>query len=302
MNTFYNSLLDITSPKNIFQNEPMKNHTTFKVGGNADYFICPSTPQEVISIIHLCQENNLPFYVIGKGSNLLVADSGYRGVIIQTNKNLNHLEVKGNEIIAQAGASLLAISDLAIENSLTGFEFASGIPGSLGGACIMNAGAYDGEMKLVLKEVTALDENYELKVFKGEEMGLGYRTSIFSQKGYIVLAAVIALKEGNQEEIQAKVDDLTKQRESKQPLEYPSAGSTFKRPVGHFTGKLVREAGLSGKMVGGAMVSTKHNGFIINAKNATAADIVNLIDLVIATVKEKFDVTLEPEVKRIGEF
>lgn len=302
MNTFYNSLLDITDEKNIFQNEPMKDHTTFQVGGPADYFVCPSNTGEIMAVIDLCKANNTPFYVIGNGSNLLVADAGYRGVIIQTHNNLNHIEVHGEEISAQAGVSLSRVSDTAIEHALTGFEFASGIPGSMGGACIMNAGAYDGEMKQVLKEVTALDENHHLKVFKGDDMELGYRTSIFAKRGLIVLSAVITLKRGNKEDIQAKVDDLTFQRSSKQPLEYPSAGSTFKRPVGHFTGKLVREAGLSGKMVGGAMVSTKHNGFIINADHATAADIVNLINLVVATVKEKFDVTLETEVKRIGDF
>ena len=239
---------------------------------------------------------------MGNGSNLLVGDKGYRGVIIQIYKEMNAIEVNGEEIKVQAGALLSRIGATALEAELAGFEFASGIPGTMGGAVVMNAGAYGGEMKDIIKTVTVLTPDGEELVLGNEELELGYRTSIIAKKGYIVLEAVVSLEKGSREAIKARMDELKVQRTTKQPLEYPSAGSTFKRPEGHFAGKLIQDAGLRGFQVGGAQVSEKHCGFVINKDNATAADILELMRQVSAIVKEKFGVDLEPEVKRLGEF
>ncbi|MFV0363723.1 MAG: UDP-N-acetylmuramate dehydrogenase, partial [Suipraeoptans sp.] len=227
---------------------------------------------------------------------------GYRGLIIETHENFKDVNIEGNIITAYAGASLTRIAHKAMDAGLSGFEFASGIPGTFGGACIMNAGAYGGEMKHVLVSARALTQDGTVVSIDKQDMDLGYRSSVFSKKGYIVLEGKIELKEGKRTDIKSRMDDLSFQRSSKQPLEYPSAGSTFKRPEGYFAGKLIQDSGLSGVCVGGAMVSTKHNGFVINADNATTTDVVNLMNKVIQTVNEKFGVTLEPEVKRIGEF
>ncbi|MCU6688227.1 UDP-N-acetylmuramate dehydrogenase [Dorea acetigenes] len=282
--------------------EPMKKHTTFRVGGPADYFVMPETKDEIRRIITVCRECGTPFYIIGNGSNLLVSDKGYRGVIIQLYKEMSKIETEGNVIRAEAGASLARVANAALEAGLTGFEFASGIPGTLGGACVMNAGAYGGEMKDVLLSVTALAADGEFLTIPKDRLELGYRTSVFARKGYIVVEALLELKEGSKEAIRQKMEELREKRITKQPLEYPSAGSTFKRPEGYFAGKLIQDAGLRGYRVGGAQVSEKHCGFVINCGNASAADVDELMKQVSAKVEEQFGVTLEPEVKRLGEF
>ena len=282
--------------------EPMKKHTTFRVGGPADYFVMPETKDEIRRIITVCRECGTPFYIIGNGSNLLVSDKGYRGVIIQLYTEMSKIETEGNVIRAEAGASLARVANAALEAGLTGFEFASGIPGTLGGACVMNAGAYGGEMKDVLLSVTALAADGEFLTIPKDRLELGYRTSVFARKGYIVVEALLELKEGSKEAIRQKMEELREKRITKQPLEYPSAGSTFKRPEGYFAGKLIQDAGLRGYRVGGAQVSEKHCGFVINCGNASAADVDELMKQVSAKVEEQFGVTLEPEVKRLGEF
>lgn len=298
----YEKLTEALSSDRVFLAEPMKKHTTFRIGGPADYFVCPGSGEEVERVITICKEENTPYYIIGNGSNLLVSDQGYRGVIIQIYKEMNSIRIEGTCIVAQAGALLSKIAVTALEAELTGFEFAAGIPGTLGGACVMNAGAYGGEMKDVLEEVTVLDENGQLLTLKKDKLELGYRTSIIAKKNYTVLEARIQLKEGNKEDIKALMNELKEKRVSKQPLEYPSAGSTFKRPEGYFAGKLIQDTGLRGFRVGDAMVSKKHCGFVINAGEATAADVDMLMKQVSAKVQEKFGVPLEPEVKRLGEF
>lgn len=277
-------------------------HTTFRVGGPADYFVMPESSGEVQQVISLCREEKMPYYVIGNGSNLLVSDEGYRGVILQIYRTMSRIEAEGTLIRAQAGALLSAIAAKAYENSLTGFEFAAGIPGTIGGASVMNAGAYGGEMKDVIRSVTVLDRDGKIRKIEREDLEMGYRTSIISKEGYITLEAEIELSEGKPEEIKALMDDLRTRRVTKQPLEYPSAGSTFKRPEGYFAGKLIQDTGLAGFQVGGAQVSEKHCGFVINKENATAADIDSLMRQVSEKVKEKFGVTLEQEVKRLGVF
>ena len=298
----YNELLKIMSEEQVKTEEPMKNHTTFRVGGPAEFFVMPRTAEEVKKVIDLCRRESFPYYIIGNGSNLLVSDQGYRGVGLQIYKEMSYIEVEENVVVAQAGALLSAIANKALENGLTGFEFAAGIPGTLGGACVMNAGAYGGEMKDVLEEVTALTEEGEVLTIPKENLELGYRTSIIARKGYTVLEARIQLRGGEKEAIKSLMEELKDKRVSKQPLEYPSAGSTFKRPEGYFAGKLIQDAGLRGFSVGGAQVSEKHCGVVINRENATAADVAELMRQVSARVEEEFGVKLEPEVKRLGEF
>lgn len=298
----YNELLKIMSEEQVKTEEPMKNHTTFRVGGPAEFFVMPRSAEEVKKVIDLCRRESFPYYIIGNGSNLLVSDQGYRGVVLQIYKEMSCIEIEENVIVAQAGALLSAIANKALENGLTGFEFAAGIPGTLGGACVMNAGAYGGEMKDVLEEVTVLTEEGEVLIIPKENLELGYRTSIIARKGYIVLETRIQLREGEKEAIKSLMEELKDKRVSKQPLEYPSAGSTFKRPEGYFAGKLIQDAGLRGFSVGGAQVSEKHCGFVINRENATAADVAELMRQVSARVEEEFGVKLEPEVKRLGEF
>lgn len=283
----------------VLTDEPMKQHTTFKIGGPADYFLVPETGEEVGEIIKICRKTDTPYFILGNGSNLLVGDGGYRGAVIQVYRNMSAVTVEGTTITAQAGALLSAVAAAAKNASLTGFEFAGGIPGTVGGAAVMNAGAYGGEMKDVLVEVTVMDAEGKIFAISAEKLELGYRTSVIKKAGYIVLEAKIRLKEGDQEAIRERMKELTIQRTTKQPLEYPSAGSTFKRPEGYFAGKLIDDAGLRGYKVGGAMVSEKHCGFVINYDNATATDVINLMKDVQAKVKEKFDVQLEPEVRII---
>lgn len=282
--------------------EPMKKHTTFRIGGPADVFVMPRTIEEVSKALEICRQEQLPYFILGNGSNLLVSDQGYRGVIIQLDRNMEEITVDGTEIRAAAGALLSSIAAAARRASLAGFEFAGGIPGTLGGAVVMNAGAYGGEMKDVLKEVTVMTGDGEIRVIPASELEMGYRTSIIKKAGYLVLGATISLKEGNLEEIKALTRELSEKRTSKQPLEFPSAGSTFKRPEGYFAGKLIMDSGLRGYQIGGARVSDKHCGFVINAGDATAQDVVALMDHVTEVVREKYGVTLEPEVKFLGDF
>jgi len=293
---------DLLGEEKVRISEPMNRHTTFRIGGPADYFLLPSTAEEVKKILEICKEKELPYFILGNGSNLLVSDEGYCGVIIQLYRNYGGITVEGTNIRAGAGALLSQIASAAKNASLTGFEFAGGIPGTLGGAVVMNAGAYGGEMKNVLKEVTVMTEQGEIMTIPAEKLEMGYRTSLVKKAGYLVLEAVISLKAGDVEEIKAIMKDLTEKRVSKQPLEYPSAGSTFKRPEGYFAGKLIMDAGLRGYQVGGAQVSEKHCGFVINKGNATAADVCGLMKDVQEKVQEQFGVTLEPEVKFLGEF
>ena len=293
---------DLLGEEKVKVDEPMKRHTTFRIGGPADYFLLPSSEEELSGILKICKNEELPYFILGNGSNLLVSDEGYRGVIIQLYRNYGDITVKGNEIHATAGALLSQIAAAAKNASLTGFEFAGGIPGTLGGAVVMNAGAYGGEMKDVLKEVTVMTAAGEILVLPAEKLEMGYRTSLVKTKGYLVLSAVIVLEQGNQEAIKARMKELTEQRVSKQPLEFPSAGSTFKRPEGYFAGKLIEDAGLKGFSVGGAQVSKKHAGFVINTGSATAADIWNLCNEIQNRVQNEFGVTLEMEIQKLGSF
>lgn len=298
----YNQLINIIDSSRVYRDEPMHKHTTFRVGGNADYFVVPRTWKEIQKVIAFCQKKNIPYYILGNGSNLLVSDSGYHGVIIQIYKEMNAIEIVENIMRVEAGALLSKVGSAALEAGLTGFEFAAGIPGTIGGAVVMNAGAYGGEMKDILLNVTVLTPEGDIKRLQKDELELGYRTSVIQTKNYIVLDAELGLEYGEKEVIRSKMNDLKTQRITKQPLEYPSAGSTFKRPEGYFAGKLIQDAGLRGFQVGGAQVSEKHCGFVINKDHATAADIVELMNKVAEKVREDFGVQLEPEVKRLGEF
>lgn len=299
---FYEKITEVLKEDQVLLDEPMKKHTTFRIGGPADYFLMPQNKEEVQKITALCREQGVPYYIIGNGSNLLVADKGFRGVIIQIYKGMSSVKAKGSILKAQAGASLSKIANEALREGLTGFEFAAGIPGTLGGACVMNAGAYGGEMKDVLLSVTVLNKEGEILVIPREEMELGYRTSIVAKKGYLVLEAEIELHKGEEEKIRSRMEELKDKRVTKQPLEYPSAGSTFKRPEGYFAGKLIEDTGLRGFRVGDAKVSEKHCGFVINCREATAKEVDELMRQVSDRVYEKFGVRLEPEVKRLGEF
>ena len=293
---------EILDEEQILLDEPMSAHTTFRIGGPADLFLVPHEIEEIRQIMEICRTEALSWFVLGNGSNLLVSDEGYRGVVIQIYRNLDGIRVEGNEIHANAGALLSAIAAAAKNASLTGFEFAGGIPGTLGGAVVMNAGAYGGELKDVLKEVTVLTPTGEIETLPVEALELGYRTSIIQRAGYLVLGAVLTLTPGDAGEIQERMREFAKKRKEKQPLEYPSAGSTFKRPEGYFAGKLIMDSGLRGYRVGGAQVSEKHCGFVINAGEATAADVRQLMKDVSDTVWERFGVTLEPEVRFLGDF
>ena len=302
MQNIYELLCGCAGGENIRRQEPMSLHTTFRIGGPADLFVTPGSIQAVADSIRICKETQTPYAVIGNGSNLLVSDTGYRGVIIQIGRNLNQVSVNGEEIRAQAGAMLSVIAKTALSESLTGFEFASGIPGTLGGAVVMNAGAYGGEMKDVLTEVTVLTREGEIRTVPAEKLEMGYRTSLAAKNGWIILEAVMKFQKGDAEAIRGRMEELKMQRVAKQPLDLPSAGSTFKRPEGYFAGKLIMDAGLRGFTVGGAQISEKHCGFVVNKGGATAEDVRNLICAVQKKVQEDAGVKLEPEVKFLGEF
>lgn len=284
----------------ILVQEPMKKYTTFRIGGPADILVKPENKEQLSEILQVCQKEKIPYYILGNGSNLLVSDQGYRGVIIQLYNQFADIKVNGNQITAQSGALLSRIASQALENALAGFEFAHGIPGTLGGAVVMNAGAYGGELKDVIVSCEVMTPQGEILTLSKDELELGYRTSIVQKKGYIVLEATIALEKGDVTKIQELMKDYAGRRRDKQPLEKPSAGSTFKRPTGHFAGKLIMDSDLRGFRVGDAMVSDKHCGFVVNAGEATAEEILQLIAEVKRIVKEKFDVELEPEIKMLG--
>ena len=280
----------------------MKNHTTFRVGGPADIFLTPSA-EELPAVLSVCREEQVPVTVIGNGSNLLVGDQGIRGVVICIGSGMRGIRVDGEKIFLEAGVTLAAAAQQAAKAGLAGLEFASGIPGTFGGAVVMNAGAYGGEMKDVIVSVRVISEDGEILTLSKEELDLSYRHSVIPERGYLVIDGELLLtREKDPDQITERMEELKKKRIEKQPLEYPSAGSTFKRPEGYFAGKLIMDAGLRGFSVGGAAVSEKHCGFVINKGNATAADICALMDEVTRIVKEKYAVTLEPEVKKVGEF
>lgn len=286
--------------ENISLKEPMKKHTTFRIGGEAELFLRMENPRQLKEVQNYLQKLEITYYVLGNGSNLLVSDEGYPGVILEIADKMNTIRVEGNSIIAQAGALMSKIAHVAYEHGLTGFEFAAGIPGTIGGGVVMNAGAYGGELKNVVTAVEVLNSNGEILSLDNQTMEFGYRTSILKKHPFIVTEVRIALQEGCKEKIKATMDDLAAKRREKQPLEFPSAGSTFKRPEGYFAGKLIMDAGLRGYQVGGAQVSEKHCGFVINKGGATAADVKQLIADVQKEVKKQFEVELEPEVIFLG--
>jgi len=293
-------LQEIIKVGNVEKDMELKGHTYTRLGGKADYFVTPGSYEEVQAVIRLANEKKLPFTMLGNGSNLIIKDGGIRGIVM----NLCHLKsikTSGDKLIAQSGARIIDASRKALDAELTGLEFACGIPGSVGGALFMNAGAYGGEIKDCLESAIVVTKTGELLELKAADLDLDYRTSNIPDNGYIVLEARFALKKGNPAEIKAVMDDLTEKRESKQPLEYPSCGSVFKRPPGYFAGKLIQDSALQGKSIGGAEVSTKHAGFIVNKHDASASEYIALIEFVQKTVKEKFDVQLEREVRIIGE-
>lgn len=316
--TFVKSVTEQLPQLSLMQDEPMKKHTTFRIGGSADYYAEPDVSQ-ISKLIEIAKACDMPVAVIGNGSNLLVGDKGIRGLVIGIGKGLSAIDVteavaqqstaqdltaqgNGRIITAGAGAILAAVAAKAAEASLSGLEFASGIPGSVGGAVVMNAGAYGGEIKDVLIDATVLTAEGEIRTVTRDELDLSYRHSIVPEKGYIVLSARFRLTPKPQDEIKSYMAKLRAKRVEKQPLEYPSAGSTFKRPEGYFAGKLIMDAGLRGYSVGDAQVSGKHCGFVVNKGEATAADVLTLIKDVQETVLKQFGVKLEPEVKMIGEF
>jgi len=297
----YENLLNILDKEDIKIDEPMKKHISFKVGGPADVLVKPKTEEQLKEIIKFVKNENIPFLIIGNGSNLLVKDGGIRGVVIELSNNFNHFEIDGNIVKVQAGALLSIVGKAVLKESLKGFEFAAGIPGTLGGALAMNAGAYGGEMKHIVKSVRLMDMDGNIVNFTNEQMEFDYRKSILSREEYVVLSAEIELEKGDYEEIKATMMHFTQQRVTKQPLSLPSAGSTFKRPPGYFAGKLIEDCGLRGLTLRGAQVSEKHCGFVVNLGDATAKDLLDLMYVVKSTVKSKFGVMLEEEVKILGE-
>ncbi|MDR2939490.1 MAG: UDP-N-acetylmuramate dehydrogenase [Clostridiales bacterium] len=295
-------LLKLFPGDKLLFDEPMKKHSSFRAGGNASYLVLPECVEDIINALGFCKNHGLNYYIIGNGSNILVKDSGFNGMIIKMGKNFSGIHLSGDIITAKAGTLLSEAAAFALSNSLSGFEFASGIPGSIGGAIFMNAGAYGGEMKNVVVDVEVLDiDNVKTITVANGQMAFGYRDSVLHVKNYIALSARIKLAQGDKNKIAEEMKGLSVRRKEKQPVEYPSAGSTFKRPEGYFAGKLIMDSGLKGFKIGGAMVSEKHCGFIINYGNATAGDILKLMAHVTETVYKTFNVKLEPEVRVIGD-
>lgn len=290
---------NILEKSNIKVNEPMSKHTSFKVGGNADYFVKAQTVEQVINIKKYAEENNIPLYVIGNGSNILVTDRGIRGIVLKI--DLQKIEINEEEVTVGAGVKVMALAQKLLGEELTGFEELSGIPGTIGGAIRMNAGAYGKEIKDICIQTTCLDENNNIKILKNNEQDFSYRHSIFEDKKYIIIETKLKLEKGKKEEIKGKMEELSAKRKEKQPWEYPSAGSTFKRKEGVITAKLIDECGLKGYSIGGAEVSEKHAGFVINKGNATAKDILDLIEYIKKNVYEKFNIEIEEEIEIIGE-
>lgn len=297
----YSDLKDILGEDKIMADEPMKKHTSFKVGGPADVLVRPETEEEIKEVFRYIKRENIPHMIIGNGSNLLVRDGGIRGVVVELADNFSCIEVEGNLINVKSGALLSRIGNTALKNELKGFEFAAGIPGSFGGAVAMNAGAYGGEIKDIVKSVRLMDEDGNIFELENKDMKFSYRRSIVTEKGYTVISAVIELEKGEYDDIKAEMDCLREKRVTKQPLNYASAGSTFKRPEGYFAGKLIQDSGLKGLTLRDAQVSEKHSGFVINRGNATAKDLLDLMYIVKATVNAKFGVMLEEEVKIVGD-
>ena len=285
----------------ILKHQMLKEYTTFRIGGPADFWAEPETPGELKALLAICRAEKVPYFILGHGSNVLFTDKGYRGMVIFLGRHFGRISRQGEMIQAGAGALLKDVAQYALAERLDGLVFACGIPGSIGGAVFMNAGAYDGEMKQVVAEVTVMDRQGNIRCYSGEEMDFGYRRSRIQDSGEIILEAALRLRPGNRQQMAEKTADLTRRREEKQPLELASAGSTFKRPEGYFAGKLIMDAGLSGYTCGDAAVSTKHCGFVVNRGNAGFADVMNVIAHVQKTVEEKFGVRLQPEVKIVGE-
>ena len=301
MRETYDILKNIVSEQDILTKEYMKNHTSFKIGGSADFLVTPRTVDQIQNLIITLKKENIPVFIMGNGSNLLVSDKGIRGVVIKLSKNFSSFSISGDEVTAQSGILLSTLSKSIVNESLSGFEFASGIPGTIGGAVTMNAGAYDSEMKNIVEEVVAMDMDGNIKTFTNQEMNFRYRKSRVTDETLVVLEAKLKLEKGNIEDIKAKIDDLTVRRTTKQPLTAYSAGSTFKRPEGYFAGKLIEDAGLKGIIMRNAAVSSLHSGFVINTGDATCENILELIEFIKLTVFSKFGVMLEEEVRVIGE-
>lgn len=294
-------LVDIAGKENVKEDEPMSKHTSFKIGGPADFLVTPCSVQSLCEVIKLCNREKMPIFIMGNGTNLLISDKGIRGVVIKIYDNLDSCVVKGDCIEAYGGILLSKLSRIALENELQGFEFASGIPGTLGGAVSMNAGAYGGEMKDVVVQTEFIDKEGNIKLIREAEHEFGYRTSFIQKQSGIVVRSFIKLKKGDRAASKAIIDDLTGRRQDKQPLEMPSAGSVFKRPEGYFAGKLIEDSGLRGYCIGGAQVSDKHCGFIVNKGKATSKDVMDLVRHIQKTVKDKFDVELQTEIRIVGE-
>ena len=311
---FVKEIGNITGVDNILCNESMKTHTTLRIGGNADYFVMPRSNEGLRDVIKCAKKYGIEYYILGNGSNLLVADAGYRGMMIYTGRYFDKISYDGADkagaacntdadecvVYAQSGVRLSRLGNSLMERAYTGFEFAAGIPGTVGGAVVMNAGAYGGEIKDIIEECEYLTPQGEIKVMKKDDMLFGYRKSVFSENSCAVLSATFALKNGSAQEIKSKMDDFMSRRKSKQPLEYPSAGSVFKRPEGYFAGALIEECSLKGFSIGGAQVSEKHAGFIINKGAASAKDVMELIEYIKDKVLKEKGVKLEPEIKLIG--
>ena len=301
MRETYDILKNIVSEQDILTKEYMKNHTSFKIGGSADFLVTPRTVDQIQNLIKTLKKENIPVFIMGNGSNLLVSDKGIRGVVIKLSKNFSSFSISGDEVTAQSGILLSTLSKSIVNESLSGFEFASGIPGTIGGAVTMNAGAYDSEMKNIVEEVVAIDMDGNIKTFTNQEMNFRYRKSRVTDETSVVLEAKLKLDKGNIEDIKAKIDDFTVRRTTKQPLTAYSAGSTFKRPEGYFAGKLIEDAGLKGIIMRNAAVSSLHSGFVINTGDATCENILELIEFIKLTVFSKFGVMLEEEVRVVGE-
>ena len=301
MRETYDILKNIVSEEDILTKEYMKNHTSFKIGGSADFLVTPRTVDQIQNLIITLKKENIPVFIMGNGSNLLVSDKGIRGVVIKLSKNFSSFSISGDEVTAQSGILLSTLSKSIVNESLSGFEFASGIPGTIGGAVTMNAGAYDSEMKNIVEEVVAMDMDGNIKTFTNQEMNFRYRKSRVTDETLVVLEAKLKLEKGNIEDIKAKIDDFTVRRTTKQPLTVYSAGSTFKRPEGYFAGKLIEDAGLKGIIMRNAAVSSLHSGFVINTGDATCENILELIEFIKLTVFSKFGVMLEEEVRVVGE-
>ena len=296
----YSEILNYLPADRLLYNEEMKNHTTFKIGGPVDIMVLPQDEEDVATVVSFCRQRDIPLFIFGVGSNILVRDGGIRGVAMKLGENLDEVEVNGEEIQAQAGVKISALARIAAFHSLSGLEFAEGIPGSLGGALVMNAGAYDGEMQAAVIEARAISPDGNIKTFLKEEMQFRYRHSVFQSNDYIIVSARLKLATADHEEIEERMLEFARRREEKQPLDKPSAGSTFRRPPGFYVGPMLEELGLKGYQIGGAQVSSKHAGFIVNNGNATAQDVLYLIAHIQQKARERFGVDLQPEIRVVG--